>query len=1056
MPSPSVTCPRCGDVVQASATQGHCAACLLDLAIMGDPSLESSTERQPLGTIGDYELLEELARGGMGVVFKARQGRLDRTVAVKMMIDGHLATKETTARFLREASAAANLDHPHIVPIYEVGEEAGERFFAMKFVRGGTLASRLPDILELSPKDRVRLILKVVHALEYAHEHGVLHRDLKPSNILLDSGDEPLLTDFGLAKLMAETSDTTQLTLTTTVLGSPSYMAPEQAQGGIKDATTAADVYGVGAILYELLTGVVPFEGTTPMETLQNVIHKQPKPLGDFGNEIDPDLETLCLKCLEKEPHRRYTSMKELALELERFLAGKPIVARPVSKPEALWRWCRRNPALASVASLAMISTVAGAVGVLWQWQEAKSARRLAEAQRDSARWETYQAKMASASSAARFFEASALQQALATAPDEHRGWEWRYMQSLLAPAHYDLGPIRGDPSRIAIDETEQYLAQKFFLVDPAEGTNVATLWDLNTGSVHWAMPAESNLSPALSHVTSLNNGVLTVSNAATRETFLRHDYGITGKALGLGVTASPHHFLIVDDDFMDVWDARNRKSVRVNRREGDNSPRMVAVPQKGPMAFINDDTHVVYDQNSGKELARFPSLALQRFIAASPDNKTIAIGGLDPDNDIRLIDAHTSEELARFQGHSNDTLAIVFDATGTRLASGSVDRTVRVWDVATQRELAWMGGHLGDVNRVAFSPDGNSVASVSSDQTVRLWNSATGQPEGIWLGHEREPLWVHFSPFGRWLASSDGDVTKVWDMNKPGEWLHGHSSFVYDVAFSPDGSQVASVAWDQTMRIWDVDGRREIRRVDLDGIGLGVSYAPSGEYLAVATLDSLRWWHRSSGNVIEKSFDVGERALNHLTPAFSSDSGRIALGLLGEVIIWDSQTGVTLATLPHDSGIPVADSGFAKAGNYLYTVAGAVAHVWDLDRNEVVASMKADSRLLALTVSADGSLLATTSEADGVTLWDTKTFRPITKLPHSSRVFTAVFDTTTTRLFTGANDGIIRVWDLTHFQHVGSLHGHTRYVHSLALGPDDKTLASGSGDHSVKLWIAE
>jgi formylglycine-generating enzyme required for sulfatase activity len=313
--------------------------------------------------LGDYELVAEIARGGMGVVYQARQISLDRTVAVKMILAGRLATKADHDRFHAEAQAAALLDHPNIVPIFEVGDHEGQHYFSMGYVDGQSLAARLVEG-PLPPKEAAELVATVAEAVEYAHRLGVIHHDIKPSNIIIDSQGRPRVTDFGLAKLVDSGSE---LTATGQVLGTPSYMPPEQAAGQISALSPAADVYALGALLYSALTGHPPFQAATPLETLKQVIEREPVALRQLNAAIPRDLETIALKCLEKSVPRRYASAQALAEDLRRYLAGRPIVARPVSHWERGWRWCRRQPVLAGLAaaSLLLLALVAAAV-VAW------------------------------------------------------------------------------------------------------------------------------------------------------------------------------------------------------------------------------------------------------------------------------------------------------------------------------------------------------------------------------------------------------------------------------------------------------------------------------------------------------------------------------------------------------------------------------------------------------------------------------------------------------------------------------------------------------------------
>ena len=313
----------------------------------------------PLGIriryFGDYELLKEIARGGMGVVYQARQVKLNRVVALKMILAGQLAGENDVKRFYSEAEAAASLDHPGIVPIFEVGQHEGQHYFSMGYVEGQSLAAKVAKG-PLPPREAAELVEQVAQAVQFAHEKGVIHRDLKPANVLLDAAGHPRVTDFGLAKRVTGESG---LTASGQVLGTPSYMPPEQAAGKIDQISPASDVYSLGAMLYCLLTGRPPFHTANPMDTLIQVLGQEPVPPRQLNAEVPRDLETVILKCLEKEPKRRYATAQELADELQRYLDGKPVLARPISAAGRIWRWCRRKPGLAAAGILALALTIA-------------------------------------------------------------------------------------------------------------------------------------------------------------------------------------------------------------------------------------------------------------------------------------------------------------------------------------------------------------------------------------------------------------------------------------------------------------------------------------------------------------------------------------------------------------------------------------------------------------------------------------------------------------------------------------------------------------------------
>jgi len=313
----------------------------MDSAPGGAATKLSANSASRLRYFGDYELESEIARGGMGVAFRARQVSLNRPVAVKMILSGELASSDDVARFRTEAEAAANLDHPAIVPIYEIGEREGQHYFSMKFIDGDSLSQRLQEskgksVAREELKERVELVIAIARGIHYAHQRGIIHRDLKPANILIDSAGQPHITDFGLARRTTEGSD---LTRTGAIVGTPSYMAPEQALGSGKNATTAVDIYGLGAILYATLTGRPPFEGQNPLETILQVQKEPPVPPSRLNSAVDHELEVICLKCLQKDPESRYRSAGELADDLTRWVRGEPIQAMPPNAARLFWRW---------------------------------------------------------------------------------------------------------------------------------------------------------------------------------------------------------------------------------------------------------------------------------------------------------------------------------------------------------------------------------------------------------------------------------------------------------------------------------------------------------------------------------------------------------------------------------------------------------------------------------------------------------------------------------------------------------------------------------------------
>ena len=430
------TCPTCKAAIPPDAADGLCLKCLGRLGFLLEPA---ELQDGALLRLGDYDLLEEIARGGMGVVYRARQLSLNRIVALKVLLHGPFSSPDFVRRFRNEAQAIATLRHPNIVAIYEIGEHDGNHFISLEFVEGRSFAE-LAHAGPLPARRAAQYLKTIAEALEHAHQRGVLHRDLKPSNILLDVFDQPRVTDFGLARLMHSDLD---LTVAGQLLGSPNYMPPEQAGGQSPKGTPQTDIYSLGAVLYELITGRPPFQGETIQSVLAQVQNADPVSPRQLNPGASLDLQTICLKCLQKEPARRYPSAQALADDLGRFLEGKPILARPVSGLERAWLWCRRRPLPAAMSAGLAGSVILGAAGVIWQWRQAEfhaqgEERQRIIAQREAAetRLSLYAADMAVSSQAiesGNFGLARRTLDALRPKRGETdlRGFEWRYLWHL-------------------------------------------------------------------------------------------------------------------------------------------------------------------------------------------------------------------------------------------------------------------------------------------------------------------------------------------------------------------------------------------------------------------------------------------------------------------------------------------------------------------------------------------------------------------------------------------------------------------------------------------------
>ncbi len=1084
----SAVCVACGKPFQGITVAGQCPSCLLvagfeELDDPLDPDAGSETnadDDQPtLGRVGNYDLIEEIARGGMGIVYRARQITLNREVAIKMILAGHSASSEAVERFLTEARTAAKLDHPNIVPVYEVGELEEDYFFSMKLIEGSNL-SQLRSTLSLATIENshveaatrqrtiATIVSKIASALDYAHGRGILHRDIKPNNVLVDETGEPLLTDFGLAKLTGK--EESGLTLSTSILGSPSYMAPEQAQGSIKQVTTAADVYGIGAVLYELLSGVPPFHGDTALETIQQVIHLEPRPIRELQPLVNRDLEMISLKCLQKEPKERYPSARALEEELGRFLRDEPIAARPVTLLGRTWRWGRRNPLLGALTALVCLAVMAGSAGILWQWKRATQAN-------------------------------VELQQSVA-----HLNWQ--HITKLLEQ-----------------DEAERAVARLAQLIrqEPSHwraATYAMSILNHHTFPLPVSLPLENT--GAKHHVPpQLSPDGLTVAMAGENHGLTLYHVDRDPHTLGgndTPVRALAFHpnqpwLFAGTANGIEGWNLQTNEKLAPSLNIPDHLQQLIICGDGSRLlAAVGEEIQVWRFSSQGihSNVRQTISCGARiHQIRCNRNGRTILARVASPKSCLRLWQLEEGTALPNVREIPVSQVShFDLSADGTRIAATTGPFSVEIWKVEDPEFHLTISDHRGTIDAMALTPDGKHVYASGRHGIAHSWDAETGSRLISQLKHHYDIPSIEFDSMGRFATTGSTDYTaRIWDVKegKPfctrmlhnykitratfnsaqthvltetGEnhegtlqWWRVPSKDTAPIYSPPDARDMGAVRLSPQERFVAVGSSRQgeyiltVSSVTSGEVVFGPERLPGDVYGAMFTPDESKLIiTTANGSIFGWSVETWEPLWEsiHLEtmiiPATMSPDGQlVATGSQdGWVRLWDVETGSIRHAMLHGGSIRGLsfshDSRLLVSGSY-----DKSAVVWNVGFGEKVCRFTGhEDRVLCVSFDHDAKRVVSSSYDATARVWEAATAKElIPPLRHRGELADARFSPDGTRVATGSRDGTMRLWDARTGEPLINPIMHPEPVRTVRFSPDGKRLLSV--DHAgPRIWDVE
>jgi len=1056
---------------------------------------------------GDYVLEKEIAHGGMGVVYRAHQLSLNRAVAIKLLLLGRYSSAESIERFRREAQSIGALRHPGIVAVHEIGEHQGQHFISMEYVDGPTLAHLLREG-PFTAERAAEITRDVAKAVQYAHERGVLHRDLKPSNVLLDGAGVPRITDFGLAKKLDGSTD---LTLTGQMVGTPNYLSPEQASGRHAQVGPASDVYAIGALLYELVTGRPPFMADSLQETLLRIRDSEPISPRVLNPAVDREIETICLKCLEKDSQRRYSSAKAVAAELECRLRGEPIQARPCSGWMRLRKWTLRQPRLAALLLIASLAVLAFFIGQTIMAIRLNRANTRLTSSLYELRWRTADeadrtGEIDEAIAWLSYFLRENLNDSAATAR----------LLCLLSLHNFPLllhPPLVHETSLAAID-----LSRSGDRLATVSG-KTARVWNVQSGQLEVLLTHAGELSCAV--LAGHNDGrLLTVTDE------LKARLWDLGGTPGTGVNAvqksRPPLKEILLGPVEERWIrrmlrlTRNRDLIAINvqsnviafldAESGTWSRPPLSLPEEvckmalsedgrllatasqsrlqlweissckplfGPQEWTGVEGDIRFSQDShwlawlNKSKIRVintstgvrqPEFSANQENLAFMDNTEHLIAGVKP----TLFNFRTGQDcgspfgkvqLDWFRHESLSQLLFSFKSSNRRGLLDPMTGQIRT-------EALF---HEATIGQLCLHPNGRVAASASEDRTVRIWSVEMG-------GTEPMTLQVGGMIYeARWSPSGEKILSISWQNNRCQMQLWNgltgaaltpclfSSDVIYSAAWSPDGRRFATASQDFTARIWDGDTGDAISPpLRHDNVVTYCDFSKDGRFLATAGDDRLvRLWDGVTGQ------SIGPPLVHSLSPLrvdFSKDGRRLATASQdGTVRVWSVPDGKLLVgPLRHDG---ICWAAFFSPDNRLLVSASSdgTARLWDAQTGQLaLPPLRHEGPVFWASFSPDGRALITSTELGIARVWDTRTGQPISEpMRHPNRVWLAKWSSDGRFLVTSCNDGSARVWEAStgHLVAEPFTHQPGKEVRRVDFSPDGRRLLTGSHDGTIKIW---